>query len=617
MAEIFDFLKHGDDRLSLYKECKKSMEGGAEISLEEVAPNTSLITSEDDSHSWSTVPSHLWGNDTNGLIAILQSSIYYISDLHLFHHIMAKYPKGATKEQMKDFIKEFVGKMLTVDFKKHGRHLFIGGDVSHSFQLSTLFYTELRSQLDAIGNGQHYVYAVLGNHELWDFQTLEECQEAYQKMLEPLHITLLCNQGQYLFFTPPARYAGFDEKKGKSILNPIDPEKEPELFDKELIGRSGFCLIGGTGFAGLNEKHNANNGYYRHVLNRQKEIEETEKWRELYKLGLEKARKIRGQLIVLTHNPIQDWMGEDFCGDPNCIYFNGHNHSNLRYHNDDRNVHIYADNQIGYKRKTAKVKEAKLYRRGNPFAGKEDGIYEVNSHDYMEFYAYVMERLQGNGVVERMVGQFGCKFYMVKRSGYYGFFLISDKASYICSGGKIKKLGKKSIQYYYDNFEAMVYAYINALSPYRQAQEEIAEAVRGFGGDGNIHGCIVDIDFTNHIMLNPNDGSLTFYYSPLFGQVQTYASIQNLLEAHSPEILEKYLSGGSTVLTRYKPELVNATDGIVNVDTKTGMYGLSKKVQQLQRLFSCNVLREWNDNLIRVPRKRSIGESESSVQVEL
>lgn len=132
-----------------------------------------------------------------------------------------------------------------------------------------------------------------------------------------------------------------------------------------------------------------------------------------------------------------------------------------------------------------------------------------------------------------------------------------------------------------------------------------------------LHGCIVDIDFTNHIMLNPNDGSLTFYYSPLFGQVQTYASIQNLLEAHSPEILEKYLSGGSTVLTRYKPELVNATDGIVNVDTKTGMYGLSKKVQQLQRLFSCNVLREWNDNLIRVPRKRSIGESESSVQVEL
>jgi hypothetical protein len=187
---------------------------------------------------------------------------------------------------------------------------------------------------------------------------------------------------------------------------------------------------------------------------------------------------------------------------------------------------------------------------------------------------------------------------MIKRSGYYGFFLISDRASYICSGGKIKKLGKKNIQYYYDNFEAMVHAYVSALSPYRQAQEEISEAVRGFEGDGNIHGCIVDINFTNHIMLNSNDGSLTFYYSPLFGQVQTYSSIQNLLEAQTPKMLEKYLSGESTVLARYKPEIVNATDGIVNVDIKTGMYGLSKRVQQLQRLFSCNILREWNDDLI-------------------
>jgi len=582
--------------MGLYDECKQQLQGGAEMPANYSA-GTGFLPAEDSSISRSTFPAQILETKTSGISTLALRTVYHISDIHLFHHVMAKFPDGATDSEIEDYVKEFVDNMLTDGFRKNGRYLLIGGDVSHSFKLSSIFYTELRSQLDAMDENRHYVYAVLGNHELWDFRTLEECQKAYRKMLDPLRITLLCNEGTYIMFRPPMRFTGWDEIAKKASWEWIDPRKEPEDFDRCLTLNSGFYLIGGTGFAEYNDEHNADTGYYRHVLDRKQEIEETEKWRSVYLDGLDKAKKIRGQLIVLTHNPMQDWMGKDFRGGVNCIYFSGHNHRNFEYHNDNRNVHIFADNQIGYSRKNAKVKSAELYSRGNPFAGYADGYYQIKSNDYLAFYAYVMENLQGNGIAENMIRKYGCRFYMIKRSGYYGFFLISDKAAYISSGGRVKKIGsRKNIQYFYDNFETMVNAYISVLSPYRRAQEQIADAVRGFGGEGNIHGCIVDIDFENHIMLNPNDGTMTFYYSPMFGKVQTYASVGSLLEVHAPKMYSRYLSGGSTALTVYNPKA--ETNCIVDVDRVGGMYGMSKKMAQLQRLFSCRVLRDWDDMLI-------------------
>jgi hypothetical protein len=297
---------------------------------------------------------------------------------------------------------------------------------------------------------------------------------------------------------------------------------------------------------------------------------------------------------------MQDWMGQTFTGNENCIYFSGHNHNNFLYHNDDRNIHIFANNQIGYKHKKIKLKKASLYSKGNPFASYSDGIHEINSFDYLEFYSYVNERVCGNGIVERMIEKNECDFYMIKKSGYYGFFLVSDNASYICEGGRVKKLSSNNeIGYYYDNFDAMVDIYIEGLSPYRRNQEKIARAVREIGGDGTIHGCIIDIDFTNHIMFNPLDGSMSYYYSPEFGKVQVYSSIDKLLKLHAPLLLNKYIKASNKLFQICQQEQSITSEKLEDVDRKGGAYGLSEKVQQIQRLFSCKVLRDWNDAALK------------------
>jgi len=343
----------------------KSMIDGATIPTMGSPSQKMLIPAEKDKYAYSTVPSLIREKNQDGIVDFGSRTVFYISDIHLFHHVLMKYPDGATDKQIKNYIKEFVANVLTSEFKKESSCVFVGGDVSHSFQLSTLFYTELRTQLNALAEeGDIWghirptrVYAVLGNHELWDFPTIEECQNAYKKMLEPLNITLLCNEGALFCFRRPQRYLSWDDEKKRSVSEDIDSEKEPDAFDRALIGSGNMVIVGGTGFAEFNEKYNADTGFYRHVLNRQQEIAESEKWRKVYAIGLEKARQIRGQLIVLTHNPMQDWMGTNFEGDPNCIYFSGHNHNNFLYHNDERNVHIYANNQIGYKHKGAKLKK--------------------------------------------------------------------------------------------------------------------------------------------------------------------------------------------------------------------------------------------------------------------
>lgn len=586
----------------MYEECQNSMAVYTDETEPESEPEVQSLPAGKDDFSHATAAALVRKNDDDNLVRLLSRKVYYISDIHLFHHIAAKYPYGASDGQIEEYVRNYVSNMFPVEFAEDGRYLLIGGDVSHSFQLASMFYKELRRWLDQHRKYPTDVFIVLGNHELWEFESLEACQKAYLEMLEPLGFTMLCNEAVYLDFRPPTMQQVWDKESKKQAWVPVDPEKNPDGYDKALVKNGGFVLAGGTGFAGMNTMHNANNGYYRDTLNRQQEIEESARWREVYASSQKEARRIRGQLIVLTHNPMQDWMGPAFKGDANCIYFNGHNHRNLLEHDEERNIHVFADNQIGYKGKNAVLKAAALYRRGNPFAGYPDGYYEISSHDYLEFYAYMLERIEGNGIAEKMIRNKGCRFYMIRKSGYYGFFLISDSASYICKGGRVDWIGEGCIQYYYERFDAMVHVYTKGMESYRMAQERIAVAVRSFGGWGKIHGCIIDIDFFNHIGLDPRDGSLTFYYSPTPGQMQMYAAVDKLLEEHAPQMLDKYLQGGERLPVSYKT--VAVPSGMLEVSLKEDLYGLSKRVAQLQRLYTSRILRDWNDSLLRnLPEK--------------
>lgn len=199
-----------------------------------------------------------------------------------------------------------------------------------------------------------------------------------------------------------------------------------------------------------------------------------------------------------------------------------------------------------------------------------------------------------------MIKLYGGKFYMIKHSEFYGFFLITPKGAYVCAGGNIRNAAKnRDIQYFDENFLHMVKKYIQIFSPYRHAQEQIAEEVKAFGGEGWIHGCIIDIDFCNHIMLNSGDGSCTYYYSPVFGHLKPYPNLTALLEAHNEELAVRYKKQLGTADNSLVPQSqIDVLPEMIKIDIKNSPYAVSRKMNQIQRLFDNKILRDWNDRLL-------------------
>ena len=108
-------------------------------------------------------------------------------------------------------------------------------------------------------------------------------------------------------------------------------------------------------------------------------------------------------------------------------------------------------------------------------------------------------------------------------------------------------------------------------------------------------------------MLNPLDGTITYYYSPVFGTLQPYKTFAKLLEHIDADYLigeqnvrEKYaLMVTSGCLLSQESFSTSAEVGeLVTIDIKGSIYELSTRINQLQRLFTSRVLRAWDPALI-------------------
>lgn len=557
--------KQKDQERSLYYSAVKAIEN-TEPLLDVPVCADSTFMSVQAGEKDTTIPSFLLENKPyfHGS-GELELGVRYISDLHLTHHILKHFNQASppTNDEIKKYVSSIIVELLPKYFSGDKNYILIGGDVSSSFALSKLFYRELHRQIKARSLNamtKVQIYCILGNHELWEFDSLQTCVQAYRQMLEPLGFHLLQN---------------------------------------EMTECSEFLIVGGEGFAGQNPLENADRGLYKKALSRKQEIEESSAWVKAYQDALSLSREKKVKIIVFTHNPITDWMGDAYQGDAGCIYFSGHTHNPYRFHDDDRDIHIYADNQVGYDNMHFVLKKAWIYKRINPFADFPEGASEVAPRDYLDFHSYAGEMILGIAKIEQYIQKYDLKLFMIKYSGYYGFFLLGKRRAYICSGGNVSAVygGSDKIDYYLKRFPLMVQAFLTSLSPYRQAQEMISRVVKSFGGLGIIQGCIIDIDALNHIMLNPNDGRVTYYFSPVYGQVQSYASLPELLKHHLPELLPGYsVSSGNVLLENL--ESVPASEDMVEVDRARGMYGISRQMNQVQRLFSSKILRVWDESLL-------------------
>ena len=194
--------------------------------------------------------------------------------------------------------------------------------------------------------------------------------------------------------------------------------------------------------------------------------------------------------------------------------------------------------------------------------------------------------------------------YMIKSNGYYLFIHKAQNNSlYILNGGAITKLERNDIEYYYQNMPLVIEKLKSPIDKYTKIQKDIARQIKSIGGSGRIHGTIIDIDFYNHIFLNPNDMKITFYYAEDIIQKQIYPDFQSLLKENCPELYDSYKKLSATPTTSLQ---LLSQKAMTYGNTKkayyfeTDIYEISRILCKAQRLSS-NILTLWDEDLIDYP----------------
>lgn len=440
--------------------------------------------------------------------------IDYISDLHLDNKI----PKNASLFQAALLIEKLLRKMY--NSRKSNLQIF-AGDISHNKILFCLFINIL-TRFD----GKKIL--ILGNHEFWDFKSIKEAKEYYNKIIQSEKDIILLHNDLLCVSLVSKKFTKISEKQ---LLNWSN--KDNKIFNKNFDSYQYF-ILGGCGFSGLNSLFNATNGLYFNCLNYKIDKVESNKFDTIFNLvSLLTKNK---SLIVISHTPYTNWHQGSLPNiKTNIFYINGHTHTN-RYERIDNNF-IYADNQMGYKYDIRKARfKSLLFKEDfDYFYSFVDGIKKITYQEYLNF-------LRGKRLGTELKSNESYNLYLIRKNGY-SMFIRENKKGDLCLlyKGQAKTLPQKPLQYFYDNIEYSIDKVRVPLIEFNNLLNKISKEVKSFGGDGYIHGQIIDIDFDNHLYVNPIDKQVTPYFAKSTIIKTIYPTIDSLLKHKNKSLYNKYV----------------------------------------------------------------------------
>ena len=587
-----------------------------ELELPEV-PGTSLVTTA----SSLPVLYDLTAGDNIPNIG----KFFYITDLHLESQLGLT---GMTTDEIKGKVAQKVDEMLGGLSKEDMADgvLLVGGDVADSEEVAKIFF-------DAVFFHFHGpIIFVLGNHELWDGCTyangkscqkrsIDEVVTAYKQFNKTkfgFEAKMYCLENEVLVCYKNSMYQNSDEfgvgrktagmpRGGLCVLT------EEMLLNtstddlREFFDECSMIVLGGLGFCGLNPRYNADTGLFRDRVSREEDIERSKRFGAVYDRVMSCASD--KHVVVLTHTQIEDWTTD--APNKGWVYVNGHTHQNGLVKTED-GVTVLYDNQVGYKPKKWHLNQFSLEQYYDPFEAWADGIYRITPQQYMDFNA-------GRGIQMEYFRQQG-DIYALKQKGIYMFMLQYGLGLYLLRGGQ--KLNVfHGLEYYAANLEKYVEKIQAAFRPYRNALDKIAAEVKRFGGSGYVHGSIVDIDYYNHIYLDPFDGYLMPYFALDVTDRREFRSVRELLES-SPfpalgsdgtPMLSAYTklldAGGVSILAPTVKEAALAVVPMEVLDEKN-IYAPSRVMKSIQYLLDKGVVRVWNDAVLSMPDRNALTETQ-------
>lgn len=525
--------------------------------------------------------------------SLTEKPVYYISDLH----VEFKNKKGFNDYTYAQYIDHVVAGM-NGGTPIGDDPLLIVGDISCFPSQVEYFFSQLRMRRDGL------IIFVLGNHEIWDYdensnRNLSYIIEKYKKICAKHDVILLHNELALLY----------DERTKNGEILPYFNSKiisTNELLSiasnnlREYSKQAKLIIYGGIGFSGVCKDidkgghiYNAEYGLYKDIVPTLKaDIGESLKCEKGYLKIIEALNDT--QVIISTHTPFNHWSTLEY--NSNFIYVNGHTHHH--YFENTKERTIFADNQVGYSSDCYDLKHFYINGTYDAFKHYKDGIYEITYNQYIDFNI-------GKNIKLKKKDD-GKQIYLIKRSGFYMFVYYNTSNKLLLLNGGSSKHLMRNIDYYYDHL-ASYGLFLNAImDKYTSALYSVSRSIKKIGGSGKIHGCIVDINYYNHIYINPLDGSVVPYYAIDMEQKYVYKDLETLLEEKCPPLLSNYqnLSAkekDSFTLISSSSEIANGS--ILQIDKS--IYKTSSIIKNIQYLLFQNVIRDWNDKIIQKYKNHS------------
>ena len=206
-----------------------------------------------------------------------------------------------------------------------------------------------------------------------------------------------------------------------------------------------------------------------------------------------------------------------------------------------------------------------------------------------------------------ILGGVGFSGYCHKYNASHGLYL---------NGGRKVSLQRSHIDYYYENMPVYVEAVKEMFADYHKDLKSISKNIKAFGGSGKIHGSIVDIDYYNHVYLNPRDGSVTPYYAESITEKYAHENIAALLKKERPDLYSNYKklieNNDSENAEQMESGEVSENMDTLHYIPETYMYKNSNIFKSIQYLIDVKVIRIWNDEIIDLKTKNSIDNKRSN-----
>lgn len=589
-ANLLDYNFEGID-LKKYDLTKAKISSEIMIKLGTYKDNLFKIITKDNqlatimpSNSLDLVPSRQPAID---LLEENNFALCYISDLHLNHKLSNKFKNNVNKFELDSYFKKVIEQLKnSLPTFTYNYSIVFVGDISYNFEVFKLFFKAYRAEIP-----YKTTFVVLGNHELWDdklnnnSKSIEEIVESYRKFLNSFEckIHLLENQ----LFLPNCK---------KQLYS----QEEILALDKNVLRKKFLCnsyaIFGGIGYAGMNEEFNFNQGIYRtQFITREQEKERSNQVDALHKKLTEVASDKK--IFFITHMPKKDWSNGEY--NKNWCYISGHTHKN--YYIENEEMKLYADNQVGYTGDSYGFKYLMTSKEFDIFQDYSDGIYEITREQYKLFYYGICNGIEFNRKFE--------KLFMLKRNGTYCFLIKFNNSNdlKLLDGGNYKNVGKHDLNYFYENLVNYSNSVKLFLESYENFQKQISNEIKKIGGSGHIHGSIIDIDFYNHLYINPLDATITPYFAYSIVDKYVYTNLISLLKSHNKELYGNYVKllenerNNNLVVLNHNLRESNKKTFVPETD----MYKISRILKGFQYTTKNNIVRLWNDTIVSNSTKES------------